>query len=377
MGEFELMNKTLSPGDPVQKPPKPKSQEKIMKRWGVRPDCPLVSILCITYNHAAYIEDALNSFLAQETDFPFEIWVHDDASTDGTREILEYYQAEYPRLIKLVLQEVNKYSQGYRPLRFLREVCSGAYCALCEGDDYWLGSEKLARQVAALQGRPQAGLSIHPAYMVDVKKNRVTKMFGKGCAEKVLDVSGAVASADQYSPTASYLFRTKDFQSMPNWFFEARDLPFGDYFLETILGRNGLVYLPDVYCVYRRNVIGSYTIRFQEMDAKSLLAQMVAVIKYTNYLQRFCEISEVALRTRRINIYLGYLNTALARNSLKMYRHIIVMAGDKGEALPPFTQLAASNLISFKLFKYVRRMYLIMKVLLRRLRQSLQSGHKF
>ena len=317
----------------------------------------LVSILCITYNHAAYIEDALNSFLAQETDFPFEIWVHDDASTDGTREILEYYQAEYPRLIKLVLQEVNKYSQGYRPLRFLREVCSGAYCALCEGDDYWLGSEKLARQVAALQGRPQAGLSIHPAYMVDVKKNRVTKMFGKGCAEKVLDVSGAVASADQYSPTASYLFRTKDFQSMPNWFFEARDLPFGDYFLETILGRNGLVYLPNFYSVYRRNIPGSFTARTQNSSPDKLIRRIKSVLYYTNKLNDFDEIPKAAIKIRRQNIYLDYLNMALTRKSLEMYRKLLRLAKLNQENLPYHRAAAGHDIVLFTLFRYYRWFY--------------------
>jgi len=357
MGEFELMKKTLSPGDPVPKPPKPKSQEKIMKRWGVRPDCPLVSILCITYNHAVYIEDALNSFLAQETDFPFEIWVHDDRSTDGTREIVKRYQAEYPRLIKLVLQKENKYSQGYTPLRFLREVCSGAYCALCEGDDYWLSSEKLAMQVSALQRHPQASLSIHPAYMLDFKTNRVTNMFGKGCAENVLDVSSAVASAGQYSPTASYFFRTKDFQSMPNWFFEARDLPFGDYFLETILGRNGLVYLPNFYSVYRRNIPGSFTARTQNSSPDKLIRRIKSVLYYTNKLNDFDEIPKAAIKTRRQNIYLDYLNMALARKSLEMYRKLLRLAKLNQENLPYHRAAAGHDIVLFTLFRYYRWFY--------------------
>jgi glycosyltransferase involved in cell wall biosynthesis len=70
---------------------------------------PLVSICCITYNHAPYIRDAIEGFLMQETNFPFEIIIHDDASTDGTSEIVKEYADKYPDLIIPILQ---KESQG-------------------------------------------------------------------------------------------------------------------------------------------------------------------------------------------------------------------------------------------------------------------------
>ena len=55
----------------------------------------LVSVSCITYNHEKYIAEALDSFLRQDTDFEYEILIHDDASTDGTRGIIEAYAARY------------------------------------------------------------------------------------------------------------------------------------------------------------------------------------------------------------------------------------------------------------------------------------------
>ena len=68
-----------------------RTEHKIMKTWG---QCgpPVVSVWCITYNHKDYIGEAIDGFLMQETNFPIEIWIHDDASTDGTREIIERYQ---------------------------------------------------------------------------------------------------------------------------------------------------------------------------------------------------------------------------------------------------------------------------------------------
>ena len=72
---------------------------------------PLVSISCITYNHEKYISDALDSFLMQKTNFKYEILIHDDASTDGTVEIINEYQKKYPSIIKPIFQKTNQYSQ--------------------------------------------------------------------------------------------------------------------------------------------------------------------------------------------------------------------------------------------------------------------------
>lgn len=108
---------------------------------------PLVSISCITYNHAPYIRECLEGFLMQKTNFPFEILIHDDASTDGTADIIREYQAKYPDIIKPILREKNLYSQGVRMMnRFNYERAKGKYIALCEGDDFWTDPHKLQIQ---------------------------------------------------------------------------------------------------------------------------------------------------------------------------------------------------------------------------------------
>ena len=69
----------------------------------------LVSILCATYNHENYIREALDGFVSQKTNFPFEVLVHDDASTDGTAAIIREYAQKYPDIIKPIYQTVNQY----------------------------------------------------------------------------------------------------------------------------------------------------------------------------------------------------------------------------------------------------------------------------
>lgn len=115
---------------------------------------PLVSICCITYNHEKYIRDAIESFLMQETDFPFEIIIHDDASTDRTAEIIREYEKKYPDLIKPIYQTENQYSKGVRVSLLTYKKSKGKYIAFCEGDDYWTDALKLQKQVTFLEENP-------------------------------------------------------------------------------------------------------------------------------------------------------------------------------------------------------------------------------
>ena len=120
---------------------------------------PLVSISCITYNHAKYIRDALEGFLMQKTSFPIEILIHDDASTDGTTEIVREYEEKHPDIIKPLYETENQWSKGIRGsavFNFPRAL--GKYIAICEGDDYWIDPLKLQKQVDFLEQNDEYGL---------------------------------------------------------------------------------------------------------------------------------------------------------------------------------------------------------------------------
>lgn len=132
-----------------------KNQSDILSGWDYCSP-PLASICCITYNHASYIQDAIDSFLMQETRFPFEILVHDDASTDGTTEIILDYAKKYPDIIKPIIQTKNQYAKcGLINPRFVFPKAKGKYIALCEGDDYWTDTTKLQKQVSFLEDNPE------------------------------------------------------------------------------------------------------------------------------------------------------------------------------------------------------------------------------
>jgi glycosyltransferase involved in cell wall biosynthesis len=126
---------------------------------------PLVSIICVTYNHEKYLAQTLDSFLAQEVSFPLEIIVHDDASTDGTRAIIEEYARKHPS-IRPMYEEVNQYSLGNDDfVNRMYAAAQGKYMALCEGDDFWTDPQKLQVQVDFLEKHPDYALCFHPVRM--------------------------------------------------------------------------------------------------------------------------------------------------------------------------------------------------------------------
>lgn len=121
-----------------------------------------VVIYCATYNQRDYIEDALNGFVKQKTDFPFCAVVIDDCSDDNQQEIIKEYARRYPEIIKPILLEYNHYRQGKNKFKYLRPwVERSEYVAQCEGDDYWINENKLQIQVEFMDNHPECSLTYH------------------------------------------------------------------------------------------------------------------------------------------------------------------------------------------------------------------------
>lgn len=124
---------------------------------------PLVSICCITYNHAPFIRQCLDGFMMQKTSFSFEIIVHDDASTDNTAEIINEYASKDDR-IKAILRKENIKSTGVAVLPIVYKEARGKYIAICEGDDYWIDPYKLQKQFDFLESHPDFSMCFHSYY---------------------------------------------------------------------------------------------------------------------------------------------------------------------------------------------------------------------
>lgn len=124
--------------------------------WNRLPAVPLVSIVMPTYHHERYLRDAIGGVIRQKADFPIELIISDDSSTDRTREIALMYQRAYPERIRVLAgeQNVGMHENAARLIAAAR----GRYLAFCEGDDCWDRSDKLAAQVAVLESDPTISL---------------------------------------------------------------------------------------------------------------------------------------------------------------------------------------------------------------------------
>lgn len=232
-----------------------------------RQSIPEVSIICNAYNHGNYIRDALEGFVRQKTQFPFEILVHDDASTDDTADIILEYARKYPHLVFPVFQKQNQYSNGI-PISstFQYPRAKGRYLAFCEGDDYWTDPFKLQRQYDALEAHPESDMCACASLRVSaidgsvISHKRILEMDGLLTAKAVIWGGGG------FVDTASLFFRRILIENIPPF---RKLMPF-DYTLQVHGSlRGGLYYLADEMCVYRVGVPDSATQRiFGKLDKR-------------------------------------------------------------------------------------------------------------
>ncbi len=212
---------------------------------------PLVSISCITYNHAPYIRECLDGFMMQQCNFDFEVLIHDDASTDGTQEIIKEYQAKYPNIIKPILQTENQWSKGVRGMnpRFNFPRAQGKYIAMCEGDDYWTDSLKLQKQVDILERHPEIDICSHPScrlYESELKKDG----YGYwGENPHIIEARKTIINYASNAGLQSIVFRKKNLEELA----KIIAVQLGGHSTIQIFYSlpNGVYYLPDYMAVYR------------------------------------------------------------------------------------------------------------------------------
>ena len=211
----------------------------------------VVSISCITFNHAKFIRECLDGFMMQQTSFPFEVLIHDDASTDGTQDIIREYQRKYPDIIKPILQKENQWSKGARGIsrKYNFPRAKGKYIAMCEGDDYWTDPLKLQKQVDFLEDNPKYVLIYHNVkYNINGEEKILAHHKNKTAAKEtsLYDISKI-----NYINTPSVLFRNVGIN-----FPESLKIGnIGDYPLWLLLAQKGKIYfLPDFMAVYRYGV---------------------------------------------------------------------------------------------------------------------------
>lgn len=247
----------------------------------------LVSIHCTTYNHEDYIADAIESFLMQQTNFKYELLIHDDASTDRTAEIIKEYEQKYPDLIKPIYQVENQLSKGVSVTHLNFKRAKGKYIAICEGDDYWTDPKKLQKQIDYMESHPECSLCVHAGHVVSAgdKRKKWNNRPNKG--DKSFTIEEVIAGGGDLFLTNSMVFQTEFSQLRPTYLEKA---PVGDYPLTINLSLQGKVhYLDEFMSAYRTGVTNSWTARnFSSIENRSKHFDEIALMldelnEYTNY----------------------------------------------------------------------------------------------
>ncbi|MDG6881122.1 Chondroitin polymerase [Phocoenobacter uteri] len=207
-----------------------------------------VSVITLAYNHEKYIHQCLEGVISQNTNFKFELLIHDDASTDKTADIIREYEAKYPDIIKPIYQIENQYSKGGDiGRRFIYPKAKGKYIAICEGDDYWIDPLKLQKQVDFLENNPDYGL-VYTNHLNYFQKN---DSFEEHHCDEVHDI--AYLLKGNKIPTLTTCFKRELLQDyLDNFYPKMPKFPFGDYSLWLYLFSKAKFYLlPEVTSVYR------------------------------------------------------------------------------------------------------------------------------
>lgn len=229
-------------------------------RLVARPD---VSVGIITYNHEAYLAQAVESVLAQKTDFPFEIIIYEDCSTDATREIALDYQRRHPEIVRVVYSSVNV-GMGENVKRGIAAT-RARYAAGVDGDDFWTDPRKLQDQFNALEANPHINLSFSRGQRL-FPDGRAESDWNYGPTDRIVPVRELLLTPGIVAPSGSLFFRADILRESPEWIFAA---PVIDLFhILAAASPNGAHYLARETVAYREMAAGSWSSRLtQDYDA--------------------------------------------------------------------------------------------------------------
>jgi len=229
-------------------------EDSVMARWD--PDAEGISVLCTTFNHARFIGMALAGLFSQITRHPFEVIVRDDASSDGTSDILSRWEERYPRLLKVHRLPQNSYQLGTSPMLAAMELASQPLMAMCEGDDFWVDRDKLEQQANALQRNPTWSAVTHNHFELDESNGRLIP-------GRTIKTRGFLSKQDLVNVNlvlwAHTLMIRRSLLDMPS--YSLNDGVLGDQVLTAVLGVAGPIYfIGDLFgSVARRNLFSTYT----------------------------------------------------------------------------------------------------------------------
>ncbi|MEO3416621.1 glycosyltransferase [Roseovarius sp. CAU 1744] len=213
-----------------------------------------VQVVVTTFNHAKYLAQTFDSILAQETRHKFQILVHDDASTDGTRDIIQDYASRHPEVFNCILQEENQFQQGHRIAKLVWPHYTAQYVAYLDGDDFWTRTDKLQRQVDFMDAHPRCMISQTRSVFFDNETGEVLEHFPPEDKRRRRRYFEDLAPAN-FLLSSAVMHRRDALPELPPDFSE---IGFGDYAKFALIARKGWIGYLDIeatrYRIHKKNM---------------------------------------------------------------------------------------------------------------------------
>jgi len=244
---------------------------------------PLVSLFCPTYNHEKYIRQCLDGFIMQKTNFPFEIVVHDDASTDNTVQIIKEYEEKYPQFFRCIYQTQNQFSKdGAHLIKTILSEIHTKYITICEGDDYWITDDKLQEQFNCMETHPKLSFCYTNANNLIEGEDGLIQMITNKPNFHIFDFDYFTKESSLLIPTLTlFIRRDAFFETVPTWFKTTFNL---DYALICFLFQKGNVaYIDKVTAVYRNHRNGITKITKHDIQIRNGIQLAKNLDKHFNY----------------------------------------------------------------------------------------------
>ncbi|MUK46091.1 glycosyltransferase [Aliivibrio fischeri] len=286
-----------------------KSEKEIISNWTDDDDVK-ISVVCSAYNHEKYIENAIVSFLMQETTYKYEIIIRDDASNDKTASIIDRYYQKYPKIIHPIYEKENTFKKGIKPLKVLIDKAKGKYIAVCEGDDYWVSKDKLQKQAEYMELNSIVELTFHSTNVLS--KNEYIKSNNNLINEDCFTTEDIINN--WFIHTQTMMFRNNfDVNKIYDQFIGVLNM---DWAIQLVLSLKGEVrYLSDIESVYRKHDGSLSKVNFlnQKKRALFLILLMDKFDQYSNYNY------SLPLQDKKIKILDEFCKNELVHNNRVAY----------------------------------------------------------
>lgn len=200
-----------------------------------------MSVRVMCYNQEDYIAQAIDSILMQKTSFDMEIVIGDDFSDDGTLRIIRKYEKQYPHIIRILEREKGdiyyqsriKFGRLYNFVDILKR-CRGDYIALLDGDDFWADPLKVQKQADFLDSHPECAICFHPVKVISDEDLLVPSFIPINHEKQISTIEDLVV--ENFIPSCSTMFRSRLFESFPDWFYSLNQ---GDWSLHILNAQHG------------------------------------------------------------------------------------------------------------------------------------------